>query len=155
MPDMGNEVRAQVARRLHAAPVLFPLTEEETDTDDEDHAVRTKRKGFKSGKIRTTDLYVTKRVIWPHEMCTNAQGQPPVYLDMSLALFTNGFLCVAAAESGPIREYMLEHLQELMEDIESHGWKVVRDYKPPGFNCWSRAERRGVTGLRKKNSGAC
>ena len=61
-------------------------------------------------------------------MVTNAHGQPPIYLDMSIALFTNGYLGVAAAESGPIREYMLEHLQELMEDVESYGWKVVRDY---------------------------
>ena len=27
-----------------------------------------------------------------------------------------------------MREYMLEHLQELMEDVETYGWKVVRDY---------------------------
>ena len=82
---------------------------------------------MKSGKIRTTDVYVTKRVSWPHEMVTTAHGQPPIYLDMSLALFTNEYLCVAAAESGPVREYMLEHLQELMEDVESYGWKVVRN----------------------------
>ena len=27
-------------------------------------------------------------------------------------------LCLAAEESGAVREYMLEHLQELMEDVE-------------------------------------
>ena len=37
-------------------------------------------------------------------------------------------MCVAVEESVTIKEYMYDHLQELMEDIETYGWKVVRDY---------------------------
>ena len=43
-------------------------------------------------------------------------------------MFTNGFMCVAAAESAVIKDYMYNHLQELMEDVEVYGWKVVKDY---------------------------
>ena len=57
---------------------------------------RRRRKALKLGKVCTTDSYVTKQVRWSHEMVYTAQGQPPVYADMSLAMFTNGFMCVAA-----------------------------------------------------------
>ena len=81
---------------------------------------------MKSGKIRTTDLYVTKRVRWPHEMVCSTQGQPPIYLEMSLALFTNGYLCVAVEESVAVRDYMYEHLQELMEDIYQLQTRILK-----------------------------
>ena len=61
-------------------------------------------------------------------MVYTAQGQPPIYADMSFALFTNTFMCVAAAESVVVKDYIYSHLQELMEDVEVYGWKVVKDY---------------------------
>ena len=148
---VADEVRAQVARRLRSAPALCSYAEEETDTEDDDNAARSKpNKGYRSGKVRTTDSYVTKSVVWPHERCTNAQGQPPVYLDMSLALFTNGYLVVAAAESGPTREHMLEHLQELMEDVEAHGWRVVRDYHAAWLQLLEQGRATWADGPRKE-----
>ena len=56
---------------------------------------------------------MTLRVKWPHEMVFSSQGQAPVYEDMSLALFANGYLAIVAEEGGPIKDYMLSHLQEL------------------------------------------
>ena len=61
-------------------------------------------------------------------MVFTTQGQPPVYSDMSLALFTNGYLSVAVEESVATKEYMYVHLQELMEDIEVYVWRVVKEY---------------------------
>ena len=61
-PDVSDEVRAQVAIRLNTAPMMFPLTDDDSDIDDEERTWRHRRRGMKSGKIRTTDLYVTKRV---------------------------------------------------------------------------------------------
>ena len=55
-PDVADEVHVQVAQRLHAAPALFPLTDEDTESDDEDHMRRCRWKAMKSGKICTTDL---------------------------------------------------------------------------------------------------
>ena len=54
--------------------------------------------------------------------------QPPIYTNMSLVLFTTGYLSVAKEESVVIKEYMYNHLQELMEDVEVYGWKMVKDY---------------------------
>ena len=51
-----------------------------------------------------------------------------MYEDMSLALFTNGYLAIVAEEGAPIKEYMLTHLQELFEDVNVCGWKAVREY---------------------------
>ena len=90
-PDVSDEVRVQVARHLNTAPMMFPLTDDDSDTNDEERAQRRRHRVMKSGKIRTTDVYVTKRVRWPHEMVSSTQGQTPIYLEMSLALFTNGY----------------------------------------------------------------
>ena len=47
---------------------------------------------------------------------------------MSLALFTHGYLSMATDESVVIKEYMYNHLQEILQDVEVYGWKVVKDY---------------------------
>ena len=43
-PDVSDEVRVQVARRLNTTPPLFPLMDEDTDSDDEDRTRRGRRK---------------------------------------------------------------------------------------------------------------
>ena len=74
------------------------------------------------------DSLVTKRIQWPREMVFTSQGQPQVYWEMSLALFINGYLSVLAEESDTSKTVMLQHLQELLEDTEVYGWRVVRGY---------------------------
>ena len=54
-------------------------------------------------------------------------GQPPVYSDMNIALFTNEYLAVVAEELVLNKEYMLVHLHELMEDVEVYVWRIVRE----------------------------
>ena len=51
-------------------------------------------------------------------MVTTSMGQAPVYKDMSLALFSNGYLTIMAVESSPVKDIMLRHLQELFEDVD-------------------------------------
>ena len=97
----------------------------ETASEDEEdfHTCRWRR--LKSGNIRITDSLVTKMIQWrPHEMVFTSQGQPPVFEELSLALFTNGYLCVLAG--GLVINKAL--MQELMEDADMYGWRVVRDY---------------------------
>ena len=88
---------------------------------DKETALPRGRQTTKAGKIRTTDTYVTKWVPWPHEMVYNSQSQLPAYSDVSVALFANGYLAVVAIESIPVKEYMREHLQDMMEDVELYG----------------------------------
>ena len=46
-PKVADEVHVQVAQRLNAAPALFPLTDEDTESDDEDHTHLRRRKAMK------------------------------------------------------------------------------------------------------------
>ena len=72
-------------------------------------------------------LVCNKQIRWPHDGI-HRSGQPPVYSDMSLALFTNGYFSVAVEESVVTQKYMYVHLQELMEDVEVSGWRTVKEY---------------------------
>ena len=56
------------------------------------------------------------------------QGQPPIYSDMCISLFVNGYLVVVAIASMSVKEYMMLHLQEMMEEVELYGWRVVREF---------------------------
>ena len=76
-PDVADEVCVQVAQRINAAPALFPLTDEYTESDNEDHTRRGRWKAMKSVKIRTTDLYVTKRVRCRTKWSEQLRASPP------------------------------------------------------------------------------
>ena len=54
--------------------------------------------------------------------------QAPVYKDMFLALFSNGYLTIVVGESSPVQDTMLRHLQRLLEDVDLYGLDVVREY---------------------------
>ena len=55
----------------------------------------------------TRDL--VHRVKWPHEMVFSSQGKAPTYEDMSLALFTYGYLAIMTEEGPLVKGYMLYH----------------------------------------------
>ena len=71
---------------------------------------------------------MVENVKWPHEMVLTSKGQAQVYLDMSMALLSNGYLAIMVEESVAIKEYMLSYPPELFEDTEFYGWKTVREY---------------------------
>ena len=58
---------------------MYPLMYGETELEDGEASPICRRRGLNSGKIRTMDSLVTKRIKWPHEMVITSQGQPPVY----------------------------------------------------------------------------
>ena len=126
--DVAKEVRTKVVQHLQGASTPYPLTDQGPASEDEEASHTNGRRGLKSGKVSTIDSVVVKRVQWSHEMVFTNQGQPPVYGELSMALFTNGYLSVLAAEMDINKAHMCCHLQELMEDAEVNGWKVVRDY---------------------------
>ena len=47
-----------------------------------------------------------------------SEGKTPVYEDISLALFSNGYLSVVAEESPVTPGYMLVYLRQIFEDVE-------------------------------------
>ena len=42
--------------------------------------------------------------------------------------FVDGYITAMSRESLPIKQLMLSHLQELMEDVEHYGWPAVTAY---------------------------
>ena len=95
----------------------------------DDGMLQARRKiELKSGKIWTMDSTVNKKVVWPHKVVFTTQGQPPVYSDMSIALFMNGYLTVLAEKAKDNKPFLLQHLQELMEEAKIYSWRAVRDY---------------------------
>ena len=69
------------------------------------------------------------RIKWPHEVVRSAQSKAPVYEELSLAAFTNGYLGLMAEEKGsPVGGVMLTHLRPLLQDVDVYGWWVVREY---------------------------
>ena len=60
--------------------------------------------------------------------------------------FVNGYLAVMALESEEIKQLMLAHLQELMDDGVVYGCFIVLLYTTwPGSNTWSTAGQHGGT----------
>ena len=128
LPDVANTVRERLAHRHRSTSAPFLLTDDETGSYDEGTAPRCHQTTMKSGKLHSRDTHVVKRIKWVHEMVTPSMGQAPVYKDMSLALFSNGYLAIVVGESSPVQDTMLRHLQELFEDVDVYGWYVVREY---------------------------
>ena len=141
-----------MSQRLGGASAAFLLTGEESRTDEDGTHFRKRRRNIKSGKFRTRDTHPLHSIKWPNKMVFTSYGQAPNYLDMSLALFPNGYLAIVAEESVVVKEYMLTHLQELFEDIEMYGWKSVNDYHAAwlqlleqGWAAWGDAVKKGPT----------
>ena len=96
---MSEEVKAQVTQCVWRVPAPYSLTDEKPVPEDEEAPHTHSSRGLKSGKVRTTDSLVVKKVKWPHKVAVTNQGQPPVYGEMSLSLFVNGYLTIFTEES--------------------------------------------------------
>ena len=151
LPDISEAVRARVAQRLQGAPDSFLLTDEDSPSD-EDTSLRKRKRTMKSGKLRTQDTHVVIRIKWPHEVVCSAFSKAPVYEELLLASFTNGYLGIVAEEKGStVGEVMLIHLWALWTYMDG-GWYVTS--MRPGFSSLSKAGPRGWTRGRGLSSGA-
>ena len=124
---MANDVCERLAPHLCNTSAPFLLTDDETGSDDEGAASHHRRTTIKSGKLCTRDTHVVNRIKWPHKMIFTSMGQASVYKDMSLALFSNGYLTIVVED---VKDIMLRHIRELFEDVEVYGWMVVKEYHP-------------------------
>ena len=67
----------------------------------------------------------------PLEVVYTSASQPVVYEDMSISLCVSGYVMVMTGwggEKDQVKPYMIQHLQELMEDADSYGWEPAREY---------------------------
>ena len=65
---------------------------------------------------------------------------PPTEYKMSVTLFVSRFLMVMTGEKENVRPFMLQHLQEEMEDVELYRWDPIRAFHAVWIKQGSRAE---------------
>ena len=107
-----------MAQHLQGAPDPFLLADEDSPSDEETSPGKRKRRTIKSDNLRTRDTHVVVRIKRPHNVVRSAQNKAPVYKELSLASFTNGYLGIVAEEKGsPVGEVMLTHLRALLQDV--------------------------------------
>ena len=87
-------------------------------SDEEVNTHAPRKRALKFGKIQTADTTVLCKITWLNEFIYTYTGQPKEYEQMSITLFMKGFLIVMAIEKQSIRPFMLQHLWDLMEDME-------------------------------------
>ena len=85
---------------MQGASDNFLLADDDSASDEEVSPGKTKGRTIKSGKLRTQDTHVVIRIKWPHEVVSSSQSKVPVYEEMSLTSFTNGYLGLMAEEKG-------------------------------------------------------
>ena len=94
-PELAQETRRQVARRLKRAPNMHMFySDEDSDSEEEQAAPKKRRTAIKSGKVRTADTTVLKQILWPHELVYDPSGKPAAYDELPLPLFIQGYLTI-------------------------------------------------------------
>ena len=122
LPDVSEAVRSRVAQCMQGVTDAFLLADEDSPSNEETSPGKRKRKTIKSGK----DMHVIVRIKWPHEVVSSVQSKAPVYEELSLAAFTNGYL-MAEEKGSPMGGMMLTHLHALLQGMDMYGWRVVRE----------------------------
>ena len=83
---------------------------------------------LKSKRGGNVDVYVEKRVAWPHEAILGGTGRQCISYDqLSLTQFVQGFSKNILEETDQkIPEKMLQYLSELMEDATDFAWASAK-----------------------------
>ena len=134
-----------MALRLRGSSTPFLLTDTDSESDGERAASHKLCRNIKSSEIRTSDTHVVKRVKWPHEVVFTSQGKAPVYADMSLALFFNGYLAIMAdKKSVPIKDTCSHTSKSCSKTWRYMAGRWLGNTTLPGSNFWSLAGQHGV-----------
>ena len=127
---------------MRVAPSLdLPTTDDDAGSEKKLTTPAPRRNGLKSGKTHTADTTLLRKITWPHEVVYTSSGHPTVFEEMSMSLFVSGYLTVIAGEKDQIKPYMIQHLQELIDDAESLVWEPVRAY----YAVWLQQLEEGRT----------
>ena len=89
---------------------------------------------MKSRNIRTTEPSVLHKVIWPEEMVYTTMGKPAEYDGLTIPLIFRGYLVVMVVEKTSVHPLMIQHLQDLMSDVELYGWEPSITYGSSSSN---------------------
>ena len=76
------------------APLLVESFTDESEMDQKPDQRKKRQKGLKSGKVRTADSTVVKRITCPHELVYNSGGESVTYDPISMPQFVTGYLSV-------------------------------------------------------------
>ena len=118
-------VRRKLAQHHRRTPLLVKTCTDESEMDEEPAPRRKKAQALKSGKVRTVDSTVIKRIMWPHELVYTSRGEPVTYELISLPQFVTGYLSVLDTVKSEERQLMLKHLKELMSVSSTYRWKPI------------------------------
>ena len=105
----------------------------DSSSDEEDGSPKTKRaKGKKkSGLLQTaTNKVKVELKCWPHMgIYTGPTREPAQYSKLTQAQFTKGYISrLQECKDSKVRELMLDHLVELMQDIDDLGFESARSF---------------------------
>ena len=130
--------------RMRGIPMLeLPTTDEDCGSEEDEATLAPRKRDLKSGKVQTADTTVLYKITWPHEVIYTCTGQPEEYDQLIITIFVCGFLMVMATEKESIRPYMLQHLQNLMADVELYGWELIWAF----HSIWLQTTRAGLSHL--------
>ena len=123
VPEM---MRWRLTRHLRL--LLVESLSDESEMGEGPARGKKRRKALRSGKVRTADSIVVKRINWPHELMYTSGGKPAVYEQVSMPLFMSGYLCVLDRVKSGEKQIMLKHLKELMADASTYALEAVQAY---------------------------
>ena len=131
--DQFHGIEEQVCCRVsehlrRSLPTYLPTTDDDSGAENEVPTQPRKKDKGTLGKLRTADTTVINQVTWPHKLIYTPSGQPVIYNQLNSVAFLIGYLAVMVLESDQVKEGMLAHLQEMMQDGEVYGWSMVRSY---------------------------
>jgi len=99
----------------------------ESDSDTDDDVI--KRKGKKSGKLRTAEHYVKRKIDWPHfHVYKGTDHTAATYDALSVEEFNYGYLLQMQKTRDETKDYMMNHLIHLMQDSMIYPWPAVRTF---------------------------
>ena len=96
---------------------------------------RTKR-NLKSGSYQTGATSVKRWITWPLKVIYGVDGQPAAtYKDLSVSAFVRGYLILLTSkQDSQVKEHMVFHLEDLVEDIDVYCWEIVRAFHATWMN---------------------
>ena len=129
--QQDSMLQALVGSRMK--DLIDKLDDSDTDTEGEDGEPmrkRSKGKKNKSGRNITSEYKVLKKVDWPHFYIYKGQNRKAAEFDkLTLAEFVNGCLAIVQkCKNDTMRESMITHLREMMQDTVVYGFESVREY---------------------------
>ena len=69
-----------------------------------------------------------RKLVLPHKVIYTSTGRPAEYDQFSIPLFVSEYLPVMLAKKEPMRPYVMQHLQDIMADVELYGWESIRAF---------------------------